>query len=173
MVPSERLKLLSECQAQAQFRSTGRVSKRVPGSFHFHLFNSPFPGQFRAVHNPSCLSCSRCRLQGTHRHVRLLLEQKGSKTSRDPYSFYYLNAWTVGLVEEGFFETPGPGAPEEHCLPLGKPGSSCLWFLVEMTNQNQSISLEKVKEKKNKSSFPSKNGKEETRREETKIFRMA
>lgn len=45
-----------------------------------------------------------------------------------------------------------------------------------MTNQNQSISLEKVKgkkKKKTKNSFPSKNGKEETRREETKIFRMA
>ena len=43
-----------------------------------------------------------------------------------------------------------------------------------MTNQNQSISLGKVKgEKKKQNSFPSKNGKEETRREETKIFRMA
>lgn len=44
-----------------------------------------------------------------------------------------------------------------------------------MTNQNQSISPGKVKGKKKKkknASLP-KNGKEETRREETKIFRMA
>lgn len=42
-----------------------------------------------------------------------------------------------------------------------------------MTSQNQSISLGKVKRKKKTNSFPSKNGKEEMRREETKILRMA
>ena len=106
-----------------------------------------------------------------NRHVRLLLRQKGSKTSRDPSPPERLDSWAGwGRLLQA---SGRPGAPGRTLLTLGKPGNSCLWFLVEMTNQNQSISLGKVKGEKKENSFPSKNGKEETRREETKIFRMA
>ena len=146
MVPSERLKLRSECQSQAQLRSTGRFSNVSQGSSIFTYSISPFlakSGLYTApllpplvfTGNPTGM-CGFCLNRQAARPAVIRLLR---------------NAWTVGVGWGRLPQASGrPGASGRTLLTLGKPGNSCLWFLVEMTNQNQSISPGKVKGKKKK-----------------------
>lgn len=71
---------------------------------------------------------------------------KGNRASSDPSPSESLSS--RGVQKKPLQTTEQPAALGRKLLPLGKSGNGCLWFLVEMTNQNQSISMGKVKGKK-------------------------
>lgn len=118
MLPSERLKPQSECQSQAQSRSTGRFSNVSQGSSIFTYSISPFLANSGLYTTPSLPLLVTLlftgKLTGT---CGFCLD---GKAARPAVIHLLLNAWTVGLAEEGFFRPlEGLEHQEEHCLPLG------------------------------------------------------
>ena len=173
MVPSERLKLQSECQAQAQFRSTGRVSNMSQGPSIFTYSIPPFLANSELYTTPSLPLLLSLLFTGNP--TGMCGSCCDRKAARPAVIHLLLNAWTVRLAEEGFFRPlEGLEPQEEHCLPLGNLATvACDFWWKWPIRINPSHWKRSREKKKKKNSFPSKNGKEETRREETKIFRMA
>lgn len=118
MVPSERLKLQSECQAQAQFRSTGRVSNMSQGPSIFTYSIPPFLANSELYTTPSLPLLLSLLFTGNP--TGMCGSCCDRKAARPAVIHLLLNAWTAGLAEEGFFRPPEGLEPrEEHCLPLG------------------------------------------------------
>ena len=118
MVPSERLKLRSECQSQAQLRSTGRLSNVSQGSSIFTYSIPPFLANSGLYTTP--LLPLLFTLLCTGNPTGTCGSCCDRKVARPAVIHLLLNAWTVGLAEEGFFRPlEGLEPREEHCLPLG------------------------------------------------------
>ena len=173
MVPSERLKPRSECQSQAQLRSTGRFSNASQGSSIFTYSIPPFLANSGLYTTPSLPLLLTLLFTGNP--IGTCGSCCDRKVARAAVIHLLLNAWTVGLAEDGFFRPPeGPEPREEHCLPLGNLATvACDFWWKWPIRINPSHRERSRERKKKKNRFPSKNGKEKTRREETKIFRMA
>lgn len=101
MLPSERLKPQSECQSQAQSRSTGRFSNVSQSSSIFTYSISPFLANSGLYTTPSLPLLVTLlftgKLTGT---CGFCLD---GKAARPAVIHLLLDAWTVGLAEEGFF----------------------------------------------------------------------
>lgn len=170
MVPSRGLKPWFKCWILGTFWDRRRFSNVSWCSLLFTNKHFPFLANPCGIQSPQMPLLVKLlfggNLAGT---CGFCLDWNGNRTSSDPLPPEIASTmgtrWTRPPQVVGRLRVLG-----RMLLTFGKHENSCPWFLVEMTNQNQSISLGKVR---GKNSFPSKNDRGNKERRNKKIFRMA